>query len=106
MKKVQDYLRHGTENAVNATVLAATMGVSTRKLRSQIMQEREGGALILYAPGKGGYFLPSANPERAQQELSAFYNVQVARCKHGLKALTPVARALKIPIGQQEFDSR
>lgn len=99
-----EHLKNGHENATSAAELAASLHISTRKLRSQIMQERESGALILYAPGKGGYFLPSENPERAQQELSAFYNVQAARCKHGLKALTPVARALKIPAGQLEFD--
>lgn len=106
MTEIRNYLGRGSENAVNASTLAAALGVSTRKLRSQIMKERESGALILYAPGKGGYFLPSENPESAQQELLAFYSVQAARCKHGLKALTPVARALKIPAGQLEFDGK
>lgn len=37
--------------------------------------------------------------------MAAFYNVQSARCKHGLIAIAPVARRLGIPLGQQSFDS-
>ena len=64
------------------------------------------GEIILYAPGGyGGYFLPSNDPETAQKEMAAFYHVQVARCKHGLKSVAPVARKLGIPLGQLNFES-
>ena len=71
-----------------------------RGLRRQIMLARDAGEIILYAPGGyGGYFLPSDDPEVAQREMSAFYHVQATRCKHGLKAIAPVARKLGIPLG-------
>ena len=100
-----DFLKHGRENAICADVLAAAMGTTPRGLRRQIMLAREQGEIILYAPGGyGGYFLPSDDPEAAQRE--AFYHVQAARCKHGLAALTPVARKLGVPLGQLELDAK
>ena len=100
-----DFLGHGRESAIRADVLAARLGTTPRGLRSQIMKAREAGEIILYSPGGyGGYFLPSNDPEAAQKEMSAFYRVQVARCKHGLVAIAPVARKLGIPLGQMDFD--
>ena len=104
--RISEGLKHGRENATRADVLAAKLETTPRGLRRQIMLAREQGELILYAPGgRGGYFLPSNDPEAAQQELIAFYNVQAARCKHGLKAIAPVARKLGIPLGQMGFDN-
>ena len=104
--KVTDFLGHGRENAIRADVLAAKLETTPRGLRSQIMKARDAGEIILYAPGGyGGYFLPSDDPEAAQQEMSAFYHVQAARCKHGLAAIAPVARKLGIPLGQTDLDS-
>ena len=101
-----DFLGHGRENATRADVLAAQLETTPRGLRRQIMQAREQGETILYSPGgHGGYFLPSDDPETAQQEMSAFYHVQAARCKHGLAAIAPVARKLGIPIGQMNFEN-
>ena len=103
---VVDFLKHGRENAICADVLAAAMGTTPRGLRRQIMLAREQGEIILYSPGGyGGYFLPSDDPIKAQQEMTAFYNVQAARCKHGLAAITPVARRLGIPLGQTDLES-
>lgn len=103
---VVDFLKHGRENAICADVLAAAMGTTPRGLRSQIMRARDAGEIILYSPGGyGGYFLPSDDPEIAQKEMSAFYHVQAARCKHGLKAIAPVARKLGIPLGQLNFEN-
>ena len=102
---ITEILKHGRENAIRADVLAARLETTPRGLRRQIMQAREQGETILYSPGgHGGYFLPSDDPETAQQEMSAFYHVQVARCNHGLAAIAPVARKLGIPIGQLNFD--
>ena len=99
-------LKHGRENAIRAEILAAKLETTPRGLRSQIMKARDAGEIILYAPGGyGGYFLPSDDPEAAQQEMSAFYHVQAARCKHGLAAIAPVARKLGIPLGQTDLDN-
>lgn len=99
-------LGHGRENAVSSDVLSVQLHTTTRGLRDKILKARCNGEIILYAPGgHGGYFLPSDDPETAQKEMAAFYNVQSARCKHGLLAIAPVARRLGIPLGQQSFDS-
>ena len=98
-------LGHGRENAVSSDVLAVQLQTSARGLRDKILKARCNGEIILYAPGgHGGDFLPSDDPETAQKEMTAFYNVQAARCKHGLLAIAPVARRLGIPLGQQSFD--
>lgn len=98
-------LGHGRENAVSSDALAAQLQTSTRGLRDKVPKARCNGEIILYAPGgHGGYFLPSDDPEKARQEMAAFYNVQSARCRHGLAAIAPVARRLGIPLGQQSFD--
>lgn len=103
---VVDFLKHGRENAICADVLAAAMGTTPRGLRRLIMQARECGEVVLYQPGgRGGYFLPSDDPETAQKEMLAFYHVQAARCKHGFAAIAPVARKLGIPLGQMGFDN-
>lgn len=104
--KVTDFLGHGRESAIRAEILAAKLETTPRGLRRQIMQAREQGEIILYAPGGyGGYFLPSTDPEAAQKEMLAFYHVQAARCKHGFAAIAPVARKLGIPIGQMNFEN-
>lgn len=101
--RISEVLKHGRENATRADVLAAKLETTPRGLRRQIMLARDAGEIILYAPG--GYFLPSDDPEVAQREMSAFYHVQATRCKHGLKAIAPVARKLGIPLGQLDFES-
>ena len=99
-------LGHGRENAVSSDFLAAQLQTSTRGLRDKILKARCNGEIILYAPGgHGGYFLPSDDPETAQKEMAAFYHVQAARCKHGLKSIAPVARKLGIPLGQMDLDN-
>lgn len=99
-------LGHGRENAVSSDVLAAQLRTSTRGLRDKVLKARCNGEIILYAPGgHGGYFLPSDDPEKARQEMAAFYSVQAARCKHGLAAIAPVARRLGIPLGQMDLES-
>ena len=104
--RVSEFLGHGAENAIRADVLAAAMGTTPRGLRRLIMQARECGEVVLYQPGgRGGYFLPSDDPETAQKEMLAFYHVQAARCKHGFAAIAPVARKLGIPLGQMGFDN-
>ena len=101
---IANFLCTGAENAVSAQMLCALTGLSARALRRSIAAERAAGTEILYQPGgKGGYFLPSTNPEQAHQERLAFYRVQRARALRSLGTLRPVARALGVPLGQLDF---
>lgn len=102
---IQELLSHGRENAISTSILCALTGLSERRLRGKIMEERKRGAIILYAPGgHGGYFLPSTDQEQAKREMLSFFNVQRARCFTSFAALRPVARELGVPAGQLEFD--
>lgn len=105
MNKITVFLRNGAENAVSCSTLCNLANTTPRGLRHRIAIERAAGAEILYTPGgQGGYFLPSLDPEQAQQERLAFYNVMKARTICTFKALRPVARALGVPAGQMVFD--
>lgn len=105
MFEISSYLKHGRENATSATILCSMANTTPRGLRRCIAIERAAGAEILYTPGgQGGYFLPSLDPEQAQQERLAFYNVMKARTICTFKALRPVARALGVPSGQIEME--
>lgn len=103
--KVIDFLGHGAEKAVKAAVLCEKMKTTPRGLRHYIATERQAGHEILYQPGgSGGYFLPSLDPEKAQEERQAFYKVMHARAMCTLKALRPVAQALGVPAGQMSVE--
>ena len=103
--KISELLRHGAENALSAATLCRLAETAPRRLRHYIALERAAGAEILYAPGgHGGYFLPSLEPERAQQGRLAFYNVMKARAVCTYRTLRPVAQSLGIPAGQLAFD--
>lgn len=105
MTEITSYLKHGQENATSAAALCDMANTTPRGLRRCIAIERAAGAEILYTPGgHGGYFLPSLDPEQAQRERIAFYNVMKARTICTFKALRPVARALGVPAGQMVFD--
>lgn len=103
--KISKLLRHGAENAISAATLCRLAETTPRRLRHYIALERAAGAEILYAPGgHGGYFLPSLDPEQAQQERLAFYNVMKARAVCTYRTLRTVAHSLGIPAGQLAFD--
>lgn len=103
--KISKLLRHGAENAISAATLCRLAETTPRRLRHYIALERAAGAEILYAPGgHGGYFLPSLDPEQAQQERLAFYNVMKARAVCTYRTLRTVAHSLGIPAGQLVFD--
>lgn len=105
MHNIAELLQHGAENAISADALCSLANTTPRGLRRCIAIERAAGAEILYKPGgHGGYFLPSLDPEQAQRERIAFYNVMKARTICTFKALRPVARALGVPAGQMVFD--
>lgn len=99
-----DFLQHGEENACSAADLCSALSTTPRGLRAMISVERNTGGEILYPPGgKGGYFLPSTDPEQAQRERLAFYRTMMARVQSTLQALRPVAAALGRPVGQLDF---
>lgn len=103
--KISKLLRHGAENSISAATLCRLAETTPRRLRHYIALERAAGAEILYAPGgHGGYFLPSLDPEQAQRERLAFYNVMRSRAVGTFKTLRPVAQSLGIPAGQLAFD--
>ena len=103
--KISKLLRHGAENAISAATLCRLAETTPRRLRHYIALERAAGAEILYAPGgHGGYLLPSLDPEQAQQERLAFYNVMKARAVCTYRTLRTVAHSLGIPAGQLVFD--
>ena len=103
--KISELLRHGAENVISAATLCRLAETTPRRLRHYIALERAAGAEILYAPGgHGGYFLPSLDPEQAQQERLAFYNVMKARAVCTYRTLRAVAYSLGIPAGQLVFD--
>lgn len=105
MHSIAELLQHGAENAISADALCSLANTTPRGLRRCIAIERAAGAEIFYKPGgQGGYFLPSLDPEQAQQERLAFYNVMKARTICTFKALRPVARALGVPSGQIEME--
>lgn len=105
MIEITSHLKHGQENATSAAALCDMANTTPRGLRRCIAIERAAGSEILYTPGgHGGYFLPSLDPEQAQRERMAFYNVMRARAMCTLNALRPVARSLKIPAGQMKVE--
>lgn len=103
--KISELLRHGAENSISAATLCRFAETTPRGLRHYILLERAAGAEILYQPGgHSGYFLPSLDPEQAQRERLAFYNVMRSRAIGTFKTLRPVAQSLGIPTGQLAFD--
>lgn len=105
MIEISMHLKHGRENATSSAVLCGMLNTTPRGLRHCIAMERAAGAEILYTPGgRGGYFLPSLDPEQAQQERLAFYNVMKARAVCTYRTLRTVAHSLGIPAGQLVFD--
>lgn len=104
MRQLLEFLPHGAENAMQVEDLCRLLNTSPRSLRSTISDARAAGEEILYQPGgRGGYFLPSLDPEQAQHERLAFYRVQLARVMCTLHALRPVAQSLDRPLGQLDF---
>lgn len=97
-------LPHGAENAAPVGDLCRVLRLTPRALRQKIADARAAGMEILYRPGgHGGYFLPSLDPVKAQQERLAFYSVMKARALSTFEGLRPVAQALGRPLGQLDL---
>ena len=80
----------GRKNAVSRKTLTGLTGLSDRKLRATIENERRSGELICshMEPG-GGYYLPET-----AVELRAYVSEQRSRIQSQILALAPLERAL------------
>ena len=93
---IESLLRSGAENVTPTAELLTLSGIeSVRKLQMQIATEREAGALILSSTN-GGYFLPSRDPERRQQEIQSYIHTLRNRALSTLKILRSANRAVKV----------
>ena len=102
---IEGLLSHGEKNATSIQDLLIMTGISTRReLQLQIQAERLTGALILSSTkAQGGYFLPSCDPEQAQNELLTFQRSLMSRARSTFRVLNPVNRQLRILRGQTSF---
>lgn len=64
---VTDYIPVGRENAVSRSYLASMLGVSDRKMRKMIEDERRAGAIILNAQDGKGYYMTDDLDEMERQ---------------------------------------
>lgn len=105
---IASLLLHGEENALTTVELVKLAGLKgPRELRSQVERERMAGALILSTVRKkGGYYLPSPDPERGREEISAFIRTVHARAVNSLRVLHAARRALRECPGQIDVDER
>lgn len=93
---IYDLLPVGEENAVSRRELTQRIGVSDRRLRQQIAQERKAGALILSSESHSGYYRP-ANA----QELRRFVASMTSRGA-GVFAAVAAARAALAEFEERE----
>lgn len=107
-KRVTPLLGRGAENALQTAELMDALGLRDRRqLRLLIERERAEGALILSTvKGRGGYFLPSADPFRAREEIAAFIKTVHSRAVNSQRALRAARRALRQCAGQLEINDR
>ncbi len=100
-----DLLPHGAENGVSAKNLAARLGLkSTRGLRTIVEKARLNGELVLTDYRGNGYFLPSDDRAKAQQEIAAFYWPQRQHALAILRRLRAARLALNVEPGQISLD--
>ena len=93
--EIKDVLQCGAENALStAELLSLTGHANVRRLQAQIADERNRGALIL-SSAKGGYYLPSDDPEQAKTEIAAYIRTLRGRALSTLKVLKAANRAIK-----------
>ena len=98
-------LPRGAENAVSAKNLAARLGLkSTRGLRTIVEKARLNGELVLTDYRGNGYFLPSDDRAKAQQEIAAFYWPQRQHALAILRRLRAARLALNVEPGQLTID--
>ena len=98
--QIADFLGHGAENAVRCADLMEICSFSNKRaLRRQVAKEREAGTLII--ADSHGYYLPSNNPEQAQQELECYLRTGTQKAISLLRTLKHVRSTLKQCAGQE-----
>ena len=90
------YLRCGSEHAISTAELMELTGCANeRMLRESVEKERFAGVPILTKGGKhGGYFLPSADADKAIVELENFIRLQKGKGIGCLRSMKPARRLL------------
>lgn len=112
IKNVEDYLRHGKENAISTSDLVSLIGASSPRHLQQLIAERRGaGVLILSSSSKGGYFLPTEpttpiDAEKRKNEIEEFIACLRSRALNTLKALKAFRRSVKIAEEQMSLFDR
>lgn len=96
MKKIVDILPKGEKNAIPAAMLAKQVGVSQRRLRELVTEERKNGGVILSSIK--GYFIPES-----REEILAFMRVMDKRARHTFLAIQSARRMLNEIEGQYEM---
>lgn len=100
--KISSFLCSGEDHAIPAKQLALLVGISERRLRLMIADEREEGTLILSS--EAGYYLPDTRSERGRAEILHFINAMKQRAFHSLRAIKAAKAALQIPEGQDTLE--
>lgn len=95
-REIEPLLLFGEENAVPAALLASVLRIDQRRLRKQIAEERQDGALI--CSSVKGYFRPAK-----REEIQKYMNCMKKRAKHSFIAIRSARRALNEIDGQQEM---
>lgn len=100
---IESRLHHGEASAIPTVQLVALAGLrSQRDLRLAIERERRNGAVILSTVrGRGGYFLPSTDPDIAREEIKAFIATVLTRAYNSITVLQSARAALEVLPGQE-----
>lgn len=79
----------GRENAISRKALKGFTGLSDRRIRRQIEEERRNKMPIISNTQEGGYYLPET-----EFELRAYVSEQRSRIQSQILALAPLEREL------------
>ena len=90
---ILNYISTGKENAITRESLTAVTGLSERKIRSLIEEERAKGNIIINLQDGKGYFLPS---EDETDVIESQYKINNARAMSVLVQQKYLRRRLKI----------
>ena len=108
---ISEVLRHGEQNALSKAEIRRMIGrpLTDREIGQQVRREREQGNLILSTVrGRGGYFLPSCDPQTAYKELTNCLETIESRARNSFSPLkclkTERKRLAAVLSGQLSFN--
>ncbi len=85
---IKEKLKYGAENVTSNEELQILTGLSHREVVATVSQERKQGTPILSTTkGKGGYFMPDTNPEKASREIRDCIRTIERRAKNSFIAV-------------------